>query len=102
MQGFKNWLNLDEALFSYYLIPLVLAEGRRKPETLRNMKPKTDQGQLFSTGDDEIEGRPEFKQCPVTPLSSYDKEISIIRNYALSNPENFAQVMMFFSLVCQC
>jgi len=106
-ENFTQWLAMGEALLAYietalYLEHdrhLALAEGRKDPNKLRNATITTQKG-LFDTGDDPAAkyARPEFASCPVTPLSSYEKEISVIQKYAMSNPANFAQVMLFSPL----
>lgn len=102
-------MNLYEALVSFIQTGLYIEigrrtinEGRKNPAQLRTAQIKTPHRHLF--GDEEREDpyqRPEFKGCPVTPLSSYDREIKAIQSFAIgpkSSPDSFAQVMMFSPL----
>jgi len=111
-ENFTQWLAMGEALLAYietalYLEHdrhLALIEGRKDPSKLRNATTGSPQRSLFDTPEDDAAQaakygrRPEFDSCPVTPLSSYDKEISVIQKYAMSSPTNFAQVMLFSPL----
>jgi len=120
MSDFRNWLIFDEASVGYAIAGLgrelcILLEARRK-------KGKRDpQRQLFApeTEAEEAERikkhqippeereKPEIweppmpeeeESCPITPLSGYAKHIGAIQAFAMANPENFAQVMMFSPL----
>lgn len=123
---FKNWLGESRLRFLYealtglrdmYSFPL--AEARKDPARLRNagtggklfVPPTRD---LFSTDDEHdanVEAerqkhaavqdagkRKEWKGCPVTPISSYDKEIKALQVFAQSSADHFAQVLLFSPL----
>ncbi|MFT2598320.1 hypothetical protein ACMWP3_26035, partial [Escherichia coli] len=42
--------------------------------------------------------RPDWKGCPITPISSYDKEIRALQIYAGQSADHFAQVLLFSPL----
>lgn len=97
---FKEWINLSEALGGALAVAANnqinwIMEGRRDPEALRTKKPRTSKETLWGP---EKSDKPTFSGCPNIPISSYDKETPNIRKYALQNPENMAQVLLFSPL----
>jgi len=104
---FGQWLALGEALAAYIETALYLEHDRqlalverKDPNKFRNATISNQLG-LFDDPNEDPKAkyaRPEFQGCPITPLSSYDKEIKVIQQYAMSSPANFAQVMLFSPL----
>jgi len=100
-----------------------IEEGRNEPERLRNMtltsrdedEDGPQQGDLFASlrsdkerEEDEIASkqakfdqsgkRADWNKCELTPLSGYDREIKALQVAARSDPDTFAQIMMFSPL----
>lgn len=80
---------------------MAIKEGRKDPSALQNAAISRRSKSLFGDEEPDPYERPQFQGCPVTPLSSYEKEIKSIQNFAIgpgSTPESFAQVLMFSPL----
>jgi hypothetical protein len=123
--NFKDWYGptefIEQALGGILAMNLrVLVEGRKDPSRLQGAKVvdrefEDDQPDLFSflKSDEErsrereerrklhdIQSgkRPEWKLCPVTPLSAYAREIEALKRYSSGSADAFAQVLMFSPL----
>lgn len=83
---------------------VVLSEGRKDRNKLAGSDFTSSGGDLFGGGGGGGEDKLDAfvgggkKLCPRTPLSGYASHIGLIQKFAHSNPDNFAQVLMFSPL----
>lgn len=95
MFSFKDWMS-QAAFIEVAIVDRILSILTEKT-WLRQTASTKDDNTLWGT-EDSPEADRNLSVCPKTPLSSYQREIGVIQNFALSNPENFAQVLMFSPL----